>query len=315
MNSNLPHAAGVIRAVLESVRPEQATVVAHALDSARLLVDPERSFGAVLHRTPDGGWARDLRPVTDLERQALAWDASCERARCVARAIERHLAGHAGPYGIRVDGDRVRVVLRVDDAAEWDRWRAYFGITAVGERIRPHTVTAEGERGGVRVSVVARGRAQAPPATARAAVRPFRLGGTTYDLALPQCDAHGDVWYFQGFRTRDGMPLMSLDGRPERCSLANVAAHLGPLTPVRPVTPVPVAGPVPVAAPVPPPLLVPTPEPEPEPEPVPAQLPAPEPAHSPAPFPASDGGGADDPQPGPPDPPPAPAPGPAGPSR
>ncbi|OPG05075.1 hypothetical protein B1R27_22815 [Streptomyces sp. GKU 895] len=33
------------------------------------------------------------------------------------------------------------------------------------------------------------------------------------------------------------MPLMSVDGRPERCSLANVAAHLGPLTPVRAVSP------------------------------------------------------------------------------
>ncbi|MEV5913782.1 BN159_2729 family protein [Streptomyces chartreusis] len=65
----------------------------------------------------------------------------------------------------------------------------------------------------------------------------FRLGGVTYDLALPQRDAQGDVWYFQGCRSHDGMPLMSLDGRPERCSLANLAVHLGPLAPVRAVVP------------------------------------------------------------------------------
>lgn len=280
MNSNLPHAAGVIRAVLESVRPEEATVVAHALDSARLLVDPERSFGAVLHRTPDGGWTRAPRPATDLERQALAWDASCERAQCVARAIERHLAGHAGPYGVRVDGDRVRVVLRVDDAAQWDRWRAYFGIVEAGMRTRPHTVTAEGERGGVRVTVVARGPAPAPRGAP--AARPFRLGGTTYDLALPQRDAHGEVWYFQGSHNRDGMPLMSLDGRPERCSLANVAAHLGPLTPVRPSMPVPER----VRALVPGDGGAGAPEPAP-PDPPPAPAAAPAPASAPATAPVS----------------------------
>ncbi|WP_175647610.1 BN159_2729 family protein [Streptomyces cyaneochromogenes] len=240
MNSNLPHAVGVISAVLETVRSEQATAVAHALDLARLLVDPERSFGAVLHRTaPDGGWSRAPRPVTDLERQALAWDASCDRARSVARVIERRLTGHPGPSGVRVDGDRVRVVLRVEGPAQWARWRAYFGIAVVGEGTRPHTAIGEGEHSGVRVTVVAHGATAAPASTSTGQVpRPFRLGGATYDLALPQRDAHGDVWYFQGCRKHDGMPLMSLVGRPERCSLANVAAHLGPLSPVRTGTPV-----------------------------------------------------------------------------
>ncbi|MFF3311441.1 BN159_2729 family protein [Streptomyces sp. NPDC002952] len=238
MNGNLPHAAGVIRAVLESVRSEQATVAAHALDRARLLVDPERSFGTVLHRTPEGHWTRVPQPVTDLERQALAWDASCERARAVARTIERHLADHAGPYGIRVDGDRVRVVLRVSDNAQWAHWRAYFSFTTV-QRTRAHAVTAEGEREGVPVTVVAHSPAPAPPPTKPSApARPFRLGSITYDLALPLRDIHGDVWYFHGCRNRDGMPLLSIDGRPERCSLANVAEHLGPLSPVRPSTPV-----------------------------------------------------------------------------
>ncbi|WAZ24482.1 BN159_2729 family protein [Streptomyces cinnabarinus] len=233
MNSNLPHVAGVIRAVLESVRPEQATAVAQALDTARLLVDPERTFGAVLHRGSDGGWSRTRPAATELERQALDWDAACARARSVAHTIERQLTEHQGPSGVRVDGDRVRVLLRVDGPAQWADWRAYLGITVVKEGNRPHTVVGEGEHGGVRVAVVARGAASTPGATTgRRQARPFRLGGTTYDLAVPQRDAHGDVWYFQGCRNHDGMPLMSVDGRPERCSLANVAAHLGPLTPV-----------------------------------------------------------------------------------
>ncbi|MGW4752583.1 BN159_2729 family protein [Streptomyces chartreusis] len=325
MNSNFPHAVGVIRAALESTGADRATAVAHALDTARLLVDPGRSFGVVLHRTPDGGWTPAPRPLTDLERKALAWDASCARARSLAHAIERRLAGHTGPSGGRVDGDRVRVVLRVDGPLPWARWRAYLGITAVGAGTRPHTVVGEGERGGVRVTVVAHGATSttprvtptpraAPPATAAPAATPavalsspaaspvaptpaatpavalsptatapvvpppataspvvpppaatpavtppptafalaapapassapgpqthlFRLGGVTYDLALPQRDAQGDVWYFQGCRRHDGMPLMSLDGRPERCSLANLAVHLGPLAPVRAVMP------------------------------------------------------------------------------
>ncbi|MFJ9026083.1 BN159_2729 family protein [Streptomyces sp. NPDC102259] len=238
MNGNLAPAACLICEVLGSVRPEQATAVARALDSARLLADPRRSFGLVLHRTSDGGWSPTARPVTALERQALAWDASCAKARRVARAIERRLDGHPGPHGIRVDGDRVGVLLRVDDPAQWARWRAYFGITDVREQARPRTVAGEGERDGVRVTVVARGVGTAPPrAPGRAEKRPFRLGATTYDLALPQRDAHGDVWYFQGSRNHDGMPLLSLDGRPERCSLANVEAQSGPLSPVRDGTP------------------------------------------------------------------------------
>ncbi|MGW7262144.1 BN159_2729 family protein [Streptomyces sp. NPDC054842] len=245
MNGNLPHAAGVIKAVLESVRSEQATVAAYALDRARLLVDPERSFGTVLHRTPQGRWTRVPQPVTDLEHQALAWDASCARAREVARVVERHLADHAGPYGIRVDGDRVRIVLRVSDHAQWAHWRAYFGFTTV-QRTRAHAVTAEGQREGVPVTVVAHSPVPAAPPTQPAApARPFRLGAITYDLALPLRDIHGDIWYFHGCRNREGMPLLSIDGRPERCSLANVAEHLGPLSPVRPSTPVrlPDAGP------------------------------------------------------------------------
>ncbi|MEQ8144635.1 BN159_2729 family protein, partial [Streptomyces sp. OP7] len=79
------------------------------------------------------------------------------------------------------------------------------------------------------------------PASPRPAgvMRPFLLGGTAYDLALPYRDVHGETWYFQGHRSFDGMPLMSLDGRPERCSLAHVAEYAGPLTPVSESAPEP----------------------------------------------------------------------------
>ncbi|KPI29401.1 hypothetical protein OV320_3740 [Actinobacteria bacterium OV320] len=235
MNGNVVHAARVIRTVLATVRTEQAAAVAHALDSARLLVDPERSFGVVLYRTPDGGWSRTARPVTELEQQALTWDTSCARARDVARAVERHLDTYPGPHAVRVDGDRVRVRLRVDGPAQWARWRSYFGIAIIGERTEPHTLTGEGERDGVRVTVVALSASTAPPeSVAGEEKRRFRIGETLYDLALPMRDGYGGVWYFEGRRSSDGMPLMALDGRPERCSLANVVAFLGPLSPLRP---------------------------------------------------------------------------------
>lgn len=250
MNGNVLHAARVIRSVLATVRTEQAAAVAHALDSARLLVDPERSFGVVLYRTPDGSWSRTGRPVTELERQALTWDTACERARHVARAIEGHLDTHPGPHAVRVEGDRVRVLLRVDGPAQWARWRSYFGIASVGERTEPHTRTGEGERDGVRVTVVARSASTAPPQpTTGQDKRRFRIGETLYDLASPLRDGYGGVWYFEGRRSSDGMPLMALDGRPERCSLANVAFYLGPLSPVRPDDDATVSGPAGISSP------------------------------------------------------------------
>jgi hypothetical protein len=206
VNRNLSEAVSVIHTTVASVRPEQAAAIAHALDSARLLADPGRLLGIVLHRTADGGWSSAPRGTTELERQALARDASCGRARRVAAAVERDIGRRPGVLSVRADGDTVRVVLHVEGPDQWARWRTYFGITPAS-----------------------------PGAAAGGAARekrPFRLGGITYDLVLPYRDAQGDLWYFQGLRTPDGMPMMSPDGRPERCSLANVEAYAGPLTPV-----------------------------------------------------------------------------------
>jgi hypothetical protein len=234
VNRNLPHAIRVIRKALASSDTDPAAAIAHALDGVQLLVDPERSHGIVLHRTPADGWSEEPQPeLTDLERQALAWDASCERARLVAAAIQEHIGQHPALKEVRTDGDRVLVALHITDQAQWAEWRKYFGITHDQERPLPYAVCGEGHRDGVRVSVVAYDVPQVRARATEVAARPFQLGGIVYDLALPQRDTSGDVWFFQGQRADDGMPLLSMDGRPERCSLANVITQVGPLTPVR----------------------------------------------------------------------------------
>ncbi|MFI9824467.1 BN159_2729 family protein [Streptomyces sp. NPDC052013] len=238
MNKNLPHAVKVIREAIGSSGSDPAAAIAHALNRAGLLVDPQRS-GIVLRRTPAGDWASqperapEPEPMTELERQARAWDRSCERARKVAAAIQAHIGEHPEFQHVQVDGDRVLVALHITDQAQWAGWRRYFGITHDGERPLPYAVCGEGYRDGVRVSVVAYDLPEVRARAARNAGRPFQLGGIVYDLALPQRDSAGDVWYFQGERSSDGMPLLSLDGRPERCTLRNIVALVGPLTPVR----------------------------------------------------------------------------------
>ncbi|MDT0567866.1 BN159_2729 family protein [Streptomyces sp. DSM 3412] len=250
MNKNFPHAVRVIRAALASAANDPAAAIAQALNEARLLVDPERSYGTVLHRTAAGGWSQDPqaqphpeRELTDLEQQAVAWDQSRERARLVAAAIQQHAGQHPAFQSIRTDGDRVLVALQITGQAQWSEWRRYFGITHDAERPMPHAVGGDGYRDGVRVSVVAYDVPQVRARAAQAAKRPFLVDGVVYDLALPQRDSNGDVWYFQGQQTEDGMPLMSADGRPERCSLANIVAQVGPLLSVRtPVTPIAAKG-------------------------------------------------------------------------
>ncbi|MFF3310537.1 BN159_2729 family protein [Streptomyces sp. NPDC002952] len=247
MNKNLPQAVKVIRAALASSGSDPAAAVAHALDGVQLLVDPERSFGAVLRRTPAGGWARehpaeadlprrtdvlDQVPGTELEEQAVAWDQSCERARRVAVTIERHIGAHPAFQNVQVDKDRVLVALHIVHQEQWAQWRAYFGIKHDRETSLPYMVAGDGYRDGVRVGVVAYDLPEARAHALRIAKEPYELDGVVYDLVLPQRDSHGDVWFYQGVRTEDGMPLLSVDGRPERCSLANIVCAAGPLTPV-----------------------------------------------------------------------------------
>ncbi|MER7743455.1 BN159_2729 family protein [Streptomyces sp. NPDC096538] len=475
MNEYPPDAVPVVRVTVAVPRHDFFLTATPAAEVYAVPYVPAPHPGTHLapHGTADGGHPSASPAPTELERQALAWDAARERARAVARTIEREVGGHPDVRTVWADGDTVHVLLRLEPPfTRWPGWCAYFGITASAECTAPHILAGEGSRDGVRVTaavqpagpaavpgpadagrprpgaegtpgatrpwvveapgrpasgapgslgghehhsaglgglgvhehIVGRGgfggleppagdfaghghpvgregfgdhehpaeredfggrehpapqgdfggsedpddsgtgpgaqgdpddpesrerehpdaydpglRDQehldgtAPadetdldgtgaggrperggtgiglwtelaasgvlplahlagtghdepddtdagtrpdlgpwagpegqarpddPASPRPAgvMRPFLLGGTAYDLALPYRDVHGETWYFQGQRSFDGMPLMSLDGRPERCSLAHVAEYAGPLTPVTEPAPEP----------------------------------------------------------------------------
>ncbi|MCD7440295.1 BN159_2729 family protein [Streptomyces lincolnensis] len=236
MNKNLPHAVRVIRTALASSGSDPAAAIAHALDGVGMLVDPERTFGMVLKRKSADDEAREHQEqqpeLTDLEQQALVWDESCERARRVAAVIQRHIGEHPSVQNIQLDGDRILVSLHIVNQSQWGEWRRYFGIQHDKETALPYMVAGDGHRDGVRVGVVAYDLPQARAHAKEIAKAPFEFEGIVYDLALPQQDARGDVWFYQGVRTADGMPLLSVDGRPERCTLASIVQHAGPVTPV-----------------------------------------------------------------------------------
>ncbi|MEU3096589.1 BN159_2729 family protein [Streptomyces sp. NPDC006967] len=242
MNKNLPHAIQAIREVLASGGDDPATAIAHALDKAGLLTGIGRTQGLVLRRKPAGGWTQQTAQpeptpdpqLTDLEQQAIAWDQSCQRARNVAAAIHAQIGEHPEFQGVQSDGDHVLVSLQITEQSRWAGWRTHFGIRHDGERPLPYAVCGEGYRDGVRVSVMAYDLPEARARAVKAAKRPFQLDGDVYDLARPQRDAGGEVWYWQGERAPDGMPLLSQDGRPERCRLDGVVAEAGPLIALTP---------------------------------------------------------------------------------
>ncbi|MFG2963532.1 BN159_2729 family protein [Streptomyces sp. NPDC048288] len=241
MNKIFPHAVKVVRAAIASSGNDPAAAIVHALNAAGMLVDPEKSYGAVVDRAqadrprehqeqPDLP-ARRRPQATELEEQALAWDQACAWARDVAGRIKAEVGQHPAFQNLQVDGDRILVALHIVNQAQWAEWRRYLGIQRDGASL-PYMVAGDGYRDGVRVSVVAYDLPEARAHALRTAKAPFELEGIVYDLALPQRDAEGDVWYFQGQQAESGMPLLSMDGRPERCSLANLIQQKGPLTPV-----------------------------------------------------------------------------------
>ncbi|MEU5254153.1 BN159_2729 family protein [Streptomyces longwoodensis] len=230
--------------------PGRATATIRPREPAPRPVATRRPPGGATHRRDGDGAHRVVRAATELERQALAWDRACARAGDLAAALRREVGDHPAVVGIRADRDRVWVLLRLVATVQWAPWGSYLGVPVGdgrhGGRPEPRPSAGEGRRDGVRVSVRVRWARPAyrgvPSADTTGAGRTYRLDGVVHDLTRPQRDAHGDVWYFQGVRGHDGMPLLSLDGRPERCSLANVVAFLGPLAPVR--EPAPRPGPV-----------------------------------------------------------------------
>ncbi|MGD6761391.1 BN159_2729 family protein [Streptomyces sp. BH097] len=230
MNKNLPHAVKIVREAIASSGSDPAAAIVHALNDARLLVDPEKSFGTVLQRTSTGVTKR--RPLTDLEKQAVAWEASIQRAAALVVQIEGKFGTEPGFQRVRAEGDQVTVGFSCTSFEQWHQLRIYFGITSDKIQTTQYAFVGRGHRDGVAVTVVAYDLPQLGVDQAAEAHRPHRHAGIVYDLALPQRDITGQVWFFQGEQTVDGEPLLVVDGRPERCSLTNIVEYAGPLTPV-----------------------------------------------------------------------------------
>ncbi|MFG3174881.1 BN159_2729 family protein [[Kitasatospora] papulosa] len=139
MNKNLPAAIQAIRALLDS-DGDVATTVAHALDGQGLLVDPERTYGTVLVRSPKGWVPVDApaapaaeptaAPATELEQQASHWDTACERARQLAATLAVQYRAESDVTSVRADRDTVVISLHITDLARWTAWMDTLGIRA-----------------------------------------------------------------------------------------------------------------------------------------------------------------------------------------
>ncbi|MFE3371226.1 BN159_2729 family protein [Streptomyces sp. NPDC059173] len=236
MNKNLPAAITMVRELLAG-DGDVATTIGHALDGAGLLVDPERTFGAVLRRTPQG-WA-PVAPATqpappeptELEQQASDWDAACQRAAQLVDVVRSTYAAEPDFVGVRADRDTVVISLQITELARWAGWMSTLGIVEHQLTGLDYVVCGRTTIGDVPVSVLAYDVPELQLVTEARARRPYRHAGILYDLALPQEDAQRDIWYFQG-ENIEGMPLLSLDGRSERCTLAAIVDLVGPLHPV-----------------------------------------------------------------------------------
>ncbi|WEH40753.1 BN159_2729 family protein [Streptomyces sp. AM 2-1-1] len=248
MNRNLGATTTLVRQVLAGGGPDIAAAIAHALNGAGLLVDPERTYGTVLRKTPSGwalvapatGWAAslpapDAPPVTELEREASAWDQACERAQALATATAMKYAAEPEVTRVTADRDTVVISLHIVERDRWTGWMAALGIAPDQVTVSEYVVHGRTSWDGVPVSVLAYDMPELQAATAASllANRPYRYAGVVYDLALEQQDINGDRWFYHGEETAERMPLLSQDGRPERCTLANIVELVGPLTPVR----------------------------------------------------------------------------------
>ncbi|MFJ2183401.1 BN159_2729 family protein [Streptomyces anulatus] len=237
MNKNLPAATALIRELLAG-DGDVASSIGHALDGAGLLVDPERTFGTVFRRTPQG-WA-PVAPATqpappeptELEQEASDWDAACQRAAQLVDVVRATYAAELDFVGVRADRDTVVISLQITELSRWAGWMSTLGIVEHQLTGLDYVVCGRTTIGDVPVSVLAYDLPELQLVDQARARRPYRHSGILYDLALPQEDAQRDIWYFQG-ENAEGMPLLSLDGRSERCTLAAIVDLVGPLHPVR----------------------------------------------------------------------------------
>lgn len=226
MNKNLPNAVRIIRAALASSGTDPSAAVAHALEDARLLVNPDSAFGAVLQRNSAGRLTRIGQAPTELEQQAHAWDTSCARAQVLTDRIHRECPEDNGLIRATREGSAVSVTVQVTDHAQWAAWCAYLCITREGVGSPEYAYIGQGHRDGVAVSLVAYDAPQAQARATAAAAAPYVHHGFVYDLALPQRDTSGRVWDHSG-SLDDGMPMLTLRGQDIRCALDNIVTQLG----------------------------------------------------------------------------------------
>ncbi|MBP2583349.1 hypothetical protein J3A78_003827 [Streptomyces sp. PvR006] len=221
MNKNLPHAERIIRDGL-TAQGDVARLIAHALNGAGLLIDPEGSYRADVADAP---------VLSELEQQALAWDAACDRARDLAEDIRAKFAAELhGLQSALADSDRVRVVLAVTRPGQWSAMVRYFSITEQAEQLE-YAYIGYGHRNGVAVSVVAYDAPQVDACTLAAAAMPYRFGGVIYDLALAHRDINGDTWTLHS-QSDDETPLLVRNGSAEPFPLPTLVEYVGPLTQV-----------------------------------------------------------------------------------
>lgn len=233
MNKNLPETIKLITEIT-GCTPEAANAAAHALNKQGLIADPFRTQGIVLRRNAAAGtWSR--QPLSELEQQAIAWDASCKRAQALADLIQVEAGEGRGLMRVQVDGDRLLVSVQITRTEQWAAWRRYLGISREqpSPASLPYAYAGDGHRNGVAVSLIAYDAPATEVSEVAAATMPYRHEGAVYDLALPLRDREGDVWdYAQTSLT--GMPLLTRrGGTGERCSLANLVWQLGPVETVR----------------------------------------------------------------------------------
>lgn len=174
----------------------------------------------------------------EAERQTAAWAETMTRAHVVADQLRAEFGEREGLTNVQVLPDaRVLVGIHVTHLWQWVRWCEHLTITDDRVSDIVYASVGEGHRDGVAVGLVAQDVPEVRARHERLAARPYRYGGEVYDLGLPYRDMSGVVWYHHGQSTAEGMPLLAVDGRAERCTLANVVEIAGPLTPVMgPVT-------------------------------------------------------------------------------
>ncbi|MFD8970492.1 BN159_2729 family protein [Streptomyces sp. NPDC059568] len=234
-NRTIPRAIATIREIT-GTDDRTATVLAVALDEAGILANPSRNSLVVLRRASSGEWTAE--PRTDLETQALAWDAALGRAARLAEQIRTEQGGERAPstglLSVRADREKVLVSAQILDTAQWSGWCRYLGITQQEPGSPAHAHIGSGHRDGVAVSIVAYDAPATEARTVAAATMPYRYGGDVYDLALPLRDQVGAIWDYRALRT-DGMPLLARRDDPTgaRCPLSGVDTQYGPLSTVR----------------------------------------------------------------------------------